>query len=85
MDTSRINDIRDSANRAAISDIANQLAAYTQLGVSEQQLKEYILEVAYVLNEDYGTCNTEIDDYIHNVDKELHGKEADKKPADQTN
>ncbi len=77
MNTDRINDIRNLANRAAISSIANKLAEYVDIAGSEQRLKEYILEVAYVLNYDYGTYDTKIDNYINIVDKEVHGKEAD--------
>jgi len=77
MNTDRINDIREAANQAAISDIANQLAHYVQLKVSEKELKEFMLEIAYVLNRDYGSVSDDIDNVIYTIDKKLHGKEAE--------
>ncbi|MCR5697789.1 MAG: hypothetical protein K6G73_12520 [Marinilabiliaceae bacterium] len=84
MDTERINSIRELAGRAAISDIARRLTEYVDRSKSVQQLREQALEVAYVLNYSYGLHDIGIDDYINIVNKELHGKEADKTRAQKS-
>ena len=61
-----------------MSGIANQLATFVFTADSEQQLKKNMLEVAFVLNYDYGMNNQIVNDFIHALYDELNDKEANK-------
>ena len=78
MDKEKINEIRLAAHEGAMAGIANKLADLVFPGESGQKLKKHILEVAFVLNFDYGNDVKIVDDYIHALYKDLNDKEADK-------